>query len=299
LEDIFESYRRAGSIVRKLRDLAPRIVRPKVKLIDICERIEDITLDMGGQPAFPCNIGINEVAAHYTSPAQDPSVIPNGSIIKVDFGAHVDGCIADSAVTICLNPMMEPMVMAAEEALTAALSHVRAGVRTSDIGSVIESAIEKRGFRPIRNLTGHMLDRYVVHTGQSVPNISGIGGAKLKEGQVCAIEPFVTRRKATGEVVDGRSAYIYRLLRRKGAEGTDSRRLVEFIEKRYRTLPFAKRWLVKLSTLNMDSTLSRLLQSKCVMEYPVLLERSGAPVSQAEHTVLVTRDGFENLTGPG
>lgn len=295
---MLEHYRKAGDIIRALREMTPRIVRPGVRLVDICEKIEGEVRARGGKLAFPCNVGINDVAAHYTSPSADQSTVPSGSVVKVDFGAHVNGWIADSAVTVCLNPTMESMVVTAEEALREALSRVREGVHVSDIGATIQSAIERRGFRPIANLTGHVVDRYVVHTGLAIPNVSGMGDGKLREGQACAIEPFVTTRKAAGQVIDGRSAYIFRYVKKKGAKSVESKRLIEWIEREFRTLPFAKRWLQKFPAFpDVDAAFQELVQSRCLMAYPVLLEKSGAPVSQAEHTVLVTREGYECLTG--
>ncbi len=299
-EDTIESYRKAGSIVKRVRGIVPSIVKHGVKLVDICEQIESTIMQMGGEPAFPCNIGINDIAAHYTSPVKDASVIPNGSIVKIDFGAHIDGYIADTAITVCLNPRMESMAITAEEALRQALSHLKAGLQTSEIGATIQSAIERRGFRPIANLTGHMLDRYVIHTGQAIPNVAGTYGGKLKEGQICAIEPFVTLKNAGGEVINHTSAHIFRFARRKRAKLADSKRMLEYIEQHFRTLPFARRWLEAIPGMpSAHIAFDELLESRCVIGYPVLVEKTGAPVSQAEHTVLITRDGFENLTGSG
>jgi len=296
-DEASERYRKAGRIVAHLRKLVPELVREGVKVVDICEKVEKTIVELGGKPAFPCNVGLNEIAAHYTSPFGDASRIPNGSIVKVDFGAHVDGYIADSAVTVSLNPKLSPMVQAAEEALRKALEIVRPGVRVSEVGALIQAAIERRGFRPIRNLTGHVIERYTVHTGEAIPNVGSVSGGKLKAGQVCALEPFVTFKLAKGEVKDGDRAYIFRFSRQRGAGTEEGKRLIAHIEREFRTLPFARRWLAGLDWLpNADATFAELIKSRCVSGYPVLVERSGEPVAQAEHTVLITESGYENLT---
>jgi methionyl aminopeptidase len=296
-EKDLECYRKAGRIVGEIRKAVPDLVQEGTKVVDICERVESMTLRLGGKPAFPCNVGVNEVAAHYTSPFGDISHIPKGAIVKVDFGAHVDGFIADSAITISLNPRLIPMVLSAEEALRKALEIVRPGVRASEIGALIQDAIERRGFRPIWNLTGHVIERYIVHTGESIPNVARMRGGKLREGQICAVEPFVTSTSAKGEVRDSDKAYIFRFSRKKGANTAEGKRLVEHIEREFRTLPFAERWLSKADSVrNVDAAFDELIRSKCVLGYPVLVERSGEPVAQAEHTVLITEDGYENLT---
>jgi methionyl aminopeptidase len=276
-----ECYRKAGGIVGEIRKAVPHLVQEDMKIVDICERVEGMILRLGGKPAFPCNVDVNEVAAHYTSPFGDMSHIPKGAIVKVDFGAHVDGFIADSAITVSLNPRLTPMVLSAEEALRKALEIIRPGVRASEIGALIQDAIE----------------RYIVHTGESIPNVARMRGGKLREGQICAVEPFVTSISAKGEVRDSDKAYIFRFSRKKGASTAEGKRLVEHIEREFRTLPFAERWLSKADSVrNVDAAFDELIRSKCVLGYPVLVERSGEPVAQAEHTVLITEDGYENLT---
>lgn len=292
-----ECYRKAGRIVGQIRKAAPDLVREGTRIIEICEKIENMIVQSGGRPAFPCNVDVNDVAAHYTSPFGDTSRVPKGSIVKVDFGVHVDGFIADSAVTVSLSPVLMPMVSVAEEALRRALEIVRPGVRTPDVGALIQKTIEKRGFRSIWNLTGHVIERYIVHTGESVPNVGRMSGGRLREGQVCALEPFVTSISAKGEVRDTEKAYIFRFSRRKGPSTYEGKRLIGLIEERFRTLPFARRWLPELDSFqDVESAFDELIRCKSVLGYPVLVERTGEPVAQAEHTVLVTGDGCENLT---
>jgi methionyl aminopeptidase len=292
-----ECYRKAGRIVGQIRRKVPSLVQEGTKLIDICQGVEEMIAQLGGNPAFPCNVDVNEVAAHYTSPLGDTSRVPKASLVKVDFGVHIEGFIADSAVTVSHNPILLPMVSTAEEALRKALEIVRPEIRTSDVGALIQQTIERRGFKPIWNLTGHVIDRYTIHTGESIPNVGRMSGGKFKEGQICALEPFVTSSSAKGEVKDSDEAHIFRFLKRKGVSTLEGKRLITCVEEKFRTLPFAKRWLAELdSSLYQPSAFNELLKRRCVVGYPVLIERSGGLVAQAEHTVLVTKDGCETLT---
>ncbi len=286
-----EQYIKAGRIAAQVREQMRGEVRPGVKVIDICERVEQMTRRLGGAPAFPCNVDINHVAAHYVSPTGDQTTIQEGQVVKVDIGVHVDGYIADTAVTICLDPALTQMVKAAEEALAVAIKSVKAGVRASDIGATIEHTIKNRGMKPIRNLTGHKLGRYIVHAGRSIPNVAGYELHRLEEDEVYAIEPFSVLSNAVGEVRDGPPSHIYRFEKKRNLDGVQ-KQMLAYIQGEYRTLPFASRWvLARFPGPEGQKAFADLLAARCIMGYPQLLEKSGGPVAQAEHTVIVQRDG--------
>ncbi len=294
--DVEEQYFKAGKIAAKVREQIKTEVKPGVKAIDICERVESMTKQLGGGIAFPCNVDINQVAAHYVSPIGDTTTIQQGQLVKVDIGVHVDGYIADTAVTICLDPALAPMVKTVEEALAVAVKMVKAGVRASDIGATIEHTIKNRGFKPIRNLTGHKLSRYIVHAGRSIPNVAGYDLHRLEEGEVYAIEPFTVLNNATGEVRDGAPSNIYRFEKKRPLEGAP-KQMLAFIQQEYRTLPFCSRWLLtRFPGPEGVKAFSDLLTSHCIMSYPQLIEKSGGPVAQAEHTVVVEKNGCRITT---
>ncbi|NIM45446.1 MAG: type II methionyl aminopeptidase [Nitrososphaeria archaeon] len=296
-EKTLESYRRAGEIASKVREEVKHATREGMPIIQVCEKVEKMVRKMGGKPAFPCNVSVNEVAAHYTSPPGDKRRIPEGAIVKVDIGVHVDGYIADTATTVCFDSEYEGMIRAAEKALETAVKTIRPGLSTSRLGSEIQKTIETHGFKPISNLTGHQVGRYMVHTGKSLPNVSHFSMNKIKAGEVYAIEPFVTVKKAAGKVKNSPEEYILRFVKRKSVKDPESKRLLRFIETRFRTLPFAERWLTEYGRGEQYKTaLSDLLASKCLMAYPVFVEASGERVAQAEHTVYVDEDGPVILT---
>ena len=296
-KDELEAYRRGGQIISQLRKTVPTFVHEGGLVRELCERVEAEILVLGGQPAFPCNVGINEVAAHYTSPWDDASVLPKESVVKVDFGVHIDGYLNDSAVTVSLNPVYNSMIQVAEEALRSGVERIAHGVRFSDVGEQIQKAIAQYGCKPIRNLTGHKVERYTIHAGKSVPNVAGPAPGRFEVGEVYAIEPFVTVREAAGRVEDADQVFIYRAVRDRGVRSEAARKIVEYVRRTYRTLPFASRWLYSsLGKEVIEDGFSETLKAKCISGYPVLVEASGKAVTQAEHTVIVKEDGCEVLT---
>ena len=274
-----------------------RMVSEGMPIIDICEKTEALVRQKGGKPAFPCNVSINELAAHYTSPPNDDKTVPPDSLVKIDIGVHVDGYIADTAVTVSFNREYDNLVVAAEDALNTGVKIIRAGLFTSQFGSTIQRTIESHGLRPVANLTGHQVARYLVHAGRSLPNVPHISTSRVAANEVYAIEPFVTLRNAAGKVGSGKETCIFRFMKQRTLRNEYSKKLCSFIIENFRTLPFAERWLLNAVPIDKHkAAFSELLSSKTLMGYPVFIEVSGKPVAQAEHSVLVTKDRCEVLT---
>lgn len=289
-EDIIENYLKAGQILSQVRSEAKDKIQIGVSLLEIAEFVENRALELGADgSAFPCNISRNDEAAHATPLIGDEDVFGE-DIVKLDLGVHVNGYIADSAVTVDLSGNYTDLVKASEAALYAAIDIVASGVNTCELGAVIEDTINSYGFKPVGNLTGHGLAQYLPHFHPSIPNRKVSAGALLHTGDVIAIEPFAT--DGVGKVADGSLTEIFQLVNVKPVRMPAARQLLKEIEI-YSTLPFAKRWL---RSDKLDFALMQLQRSGIIHSYPVLKEISGGMVSQAEHTVIVTDDGCEVTT---
>jgi len=264
---------------------------------ELCEFVESSIINLGGKPAFPCNICANESTAHYTAEIDDQKVVPHNSLLKVDLGAHVDGCIADTAITLCYNDELLDMAEATKSALSEALKVIREGVRTSDVGRVVESYAARRGYRPIQNLAGHMLDKYMIHAGTSVPNVWSPSLSSFKLGHFYAVEPFLTTSEGSGIVVEGSSENIFALVGKKITKDKELNRFLDTVWNDRKTLPFAARWYEKdFSKKSLAEIIPRLVKSKLVHGYAELVEAKAQPVAQAEHSVAVNAGGHIVLT---
>jgi methionyl aminopeptidase len=295
--EAFEKFRLSGKILRETLGEMKGFVREDMPIIEVCEKAETLIREKGGNPAFPCNVSINEIAAHYTSPPESDRRIPRNSVVKVDIGVHVDGYVTDAAVTVSFNSEYKSLVEAAEQALRTAINNIRPEISTSTLGTMIEKTIKSRGFKPISNLNGHQVGRYLVHTGTSIPNVSQLSFAKIKLGGVYAIEPFVTFPDAVGRVENGEEVTIFRFLKSKSMKNPYAKQLLKYIEENFRTLPFAERWLQGVvPNERYREAFRELPQSKAISGYPIFIEVSRKPVAQAEHTVLVVEDGCVVLT---
>ena len=293
--DIIDKLLRAGEVVFDVLSRAVDIVEEGVEVAAICKELEEAIAKRGARPAFPVNVSINDVAAHYTAAPGDKMVIPPRSVVKIDVGAHVDGYIADSAVTVVLDRTFEPLARAAYEALRAAMKSLRHGIRLGAVGAIIEREIKLRGFKPISNLSGHKIERYDLHAGKSVPNVASFNLSRAVRGEVYAVEPFSTNGE--GLVVEGGWSNIYRVVstRRTGSRELDN--LLSNIWSEFRGLPFASRWVAERWGYRALDLLRTLERKRRVYHYRVLVERGGGYVAQFEDTVIVQENGALPLVG--
>jgi methionyl aminopeptidase len=280
--EAIEKTIKAGEILKKVVKEAEEKVAVGSRILDVAEFIENRIVELGAKPAFPCNISINSDAAHSTPAKGDERVFKKGDLVKIDIGAHIDGYIADMAISIDLGDHGD-LIRAAREAVFNAIDVVKAGIDTARIGKVIEETIKNYGFKPVVNLSGHGLLPYIAHAPPSIYNYATQKGIELEEGMVIAIEPFAT--DGVGKVVERGECEIYSLLNPKPLRLRTMREIVSEISEKYKTLPFAKRWL-NVS----DLWISKLVREGVLREYPVLTEVSRRAVSQWEHTVIVEKD---------
>lgn len=294
----FESYLRAGKIASEVREDARKKHHVGSTLLEICESVESQIRGMGAEPAFPVNTSLNDIAAHYTAEPNDSTTVKEGDVLKIDIGVQIDGYIADTAVTVCYDPKYESLVKAAEAALAEAVRAARANTKAGDIGRVIEATITKFGFRPIQNLSGHSLQQYTVHAGKSIPNIWTRGSSfALLPNQAYAIEPFVTTKDGQGVVYEGKTRNIFGITSRKPVKDEEADKLLELIWSRYRTLPFAMRWLTeRYDEKDVRQLMETLIKKKNVHSYPILVEGHGKVVVQAEHTLIPSESSVSVIT---
>lgn len=288
-EEAYENHREAGEILAQVRDEAASRVEVGGSHLELAEWTESRIRELGGEPAFPVNVSVDEEAAHATPTVEDETTFGE-EMINLDIGVHVNGWLADTAVTVDLSGNPE-LVEASAEALDAALDVVEAGVPAGRVGAAVEDVIEGYGFNPVVNLTGHGLGHWKQHTPPNIPNRSVSQSAALEAGQVVAIEPFAT--DGSGKVQEGADEQIYALEHERSVRNRQARQALAQITEQFRTLPFAVRWL---GVDRAEMAVRRLEQQGVLHGYPVLKEDEGCLVSQKEHTVIVTEDGCEVTT---
>jgi len=282
-----EKILKAGEIAKQVKEYAKTIVEKDVLLLEIAEKIESKIIELGGKSAFPTNLSINNIAAHYT-PSYDDETKAHG-LLKIDFGVHIEGWTADTAFSLDLENSEEnqKLIKASREALEAAQKTIKQGIRANEIGKAIEDTIESFNFSPIINLSGHEMKNYELHAGLTIPNIDDDKDIIINKG-LYAIEPFATT--GSGRVHDGKPSGIYMLQDEKNVRSPIARELLAFIIEEYKTLPFCSRWLVKKFGAKTLFGLRQLEENGNLHHFAQLVETQGSKVSQAENTVIVDKE---------
>ncbi len=289
--DAARCYGRAGGIVKATREAITPHIKDGVKLLDVAERVERHILDEGARIPFPCTIALNDVASHYTPSRNDERAFHTGDLVKVDFGACVEGYVADAAFTVEVNTGAHSgIIEAVEKALSAGIRRIKPGVRVGEVGGAIDREASSAGFRVLKDLLGHSLGRYCLHGGLTIPAYDNGSDLKIREGDVLAIEPFIT--SGSGAIVRLDGGNIYKLIRNGEvyAQGPEEKKLLAHIVEHYGHFPFAERWMPATRGLQ------GLVGTACIIGFPIMVEADGAPVAQAECTVIVERDGCRVIT---
>jgi methionyl aminopeptidase len=279
----------AGKKAKEVRAYGKSLIKKGASYKEVTTQIRAKIKELGAIPAFPPQIALNEVAAHYL-PASNEDIVFSDELIKLDIGVCYKGAIGDCAATIDLSGTNQPLVDAAEAALLAAETVIKVGLPIQEIGEIIEKTILSFGFQPVRNLAGHGLGHYTVHQEPMIPNCKCRMKETIKPGMTFAIEPFATN--GIGSVYEKGKAEIFSLTGKQSRGNDSSRAILEKI-KTFHGLPFE---LSDLEEAGAEQILPQLLKNGILEGYPPLVEKRKGLVAQAENSVLVDFDGTVIIT---
>ena len=283
-QEVLEKYQKAGSICAEVKEEVLKRIKPGMLLLELANLVEKSIKHKGGKFAFPVNISLDEVAAHYTPSHNDPREIKAGELVKIDIGVHIDGYIGDMAFTWCSEK--SPLIEGAEKALESAIKVIKPGVTISEIGSTIEKTVRDLKLGLITNLTGHTLGRYNFHGQPSILNVHNDSRYSFEEGRVIALEPFITT--SNGTVKESGTCEIYKYAMDRPVRLSEAREILRMARDEWHGFPFAKRWLFEyFSPIKVSLALRQLEAVGALESYPVLKEMEGKKIAQAEHSIIV------------
>ncbi|WP_114789025.1 type I methionyl aminopeptidase [Niabella yanshanensis] len=146
-----------------------------------------------GFPGYTC-ISVNNEFCHGIP--SDKRILKEGDLVNIDVSAELDGFWSDNGSSFVLGEDLnqhQKLVAASKQILHKAISNINDGVRISDIGHLIETEAKKRGYKVIKNLTGHGVGRSLHEEPLEIANYRNRHyKRKFKKNEVVAIETFIT-----------------------------------------------------------------------------------------------------------
>jgi methionyl aminopeptidase len=292
--EIRKSYEIAGRVAAQALQYGAKQIKPGANMREVLDSVEEYIRKRGCGIAFPAQSSISNVAAHFCPTDADEVIYKDGDVVKLDVGAHHEGYIGDTALTISIGGEHDELVRAAVAAVAAAQKALQPGCTPNDVGIAISEAIHSRGFKPVRNLSGHGVGRFKIHTSPGMPNYPTGEGKPLMEHQVVAIEPFATTGSA-GLIYNGANPTLFSMNVARNMRTPSGKETLKVVQS-YNGLPFTTRWLTRELGSKAMLGLTELRRSGVLHEYPPLLEKSGGLVAQRENTFMITKSGCKVLT---
>jgi len=303
MQGIVPDLREAAEVHRRVRRWAmENVIKPGVNLFDMCNAIEDAVRRLTGyEPihrglAFPCGCSLNNCAAHYTPNHNDGRVLLPDDVMKIDFGVNINGNIIDSAFTVCFDDKFAPLLESAKEATRVGIQTAGIDARLCDIGSAIQevfeaSSLEINGkhynIKPVANLSGHLLQPYVIHAGKSIPLVGGGSAEKMVEGELYACETFGTTGKGKVNDQDSNVSHFMVSPKPPTPRTPQQRKLLKTLQENFSTLAFCPRFLDYIGEKKYQLNLKHLSEQRAVINYPALSDVKGSYVAQFEHTFIL------------
>ena len=198
-KEAFEKTKIAGSIAAGALDEVNKIIKPGLTTDEIDKLCYEYINDHGAYSApllyrgFPksCCTSANHVVCHGI-PSE--KILKEGDIVNVDVTALKNGWHGDTSRTFKVGNVSikaEKLIKATYESMMKAIAIVKDGIHLGDIGSAIQTHVEKEGFSVVQDFCGHGIGE----TFHKEPNILHYGekgaGEKIKTGMIFTIEPMI------------------------------------------------------------------------------------------------------------
>merc|ERR1712228_284263 len=302
------NIREASTVHRQVRNAAQHFIKPGMTMVEICEFIERSSSHLVGymkdKPmqrgwGFPTGCSLNHCAAHYTPNTGDKTKLSKSDLCKIDFGVQIDGNIIDCAFSMSFDVKHDSLMAAVKAATNRGIEVMGIDARLGEVGAEIQEVMESfecqydntvYPVKCIRNLNGHSIGPWVIHGGKTVPIVKSEDQTKMEENELFAIETFGSTGK--GVVYDEGECSHFALMENQNkmihsVNHKGARDLFKFINKRFGTIPFCRRWLDDDGQKRHLMSLKKLVDYEIVRAYPPLCDIPGCYTAQYEHTILL------------
>lgn len=155
-----------------------------------------------GFPGWTC-ISVNNEFCHGIP--SDKTILAEGDLINIDVSAELDGFWSDNGGSFVIGEDVnqhQKLIEASKQILHKAIHNIKGGVRISDIGFLIETEAKKKGYKVIKNLTGHGVGRSLHEQPHDIANYRDrFNLERFKKNSVVAIETFISTTSTYAETL--------------------------------------------------------------------------------------------------
>ena len=156
-----------------------------------------------GFPGSTC-ISVNNQFCHGIP--SEKVILKEGDLVNIDVSAELNGFWSDNGASFVLGKDIhghQQLVEASKQILQKAISYIKGGVRISDIGHLIETEAKNRGYKVIKNLTGHGTGKSLHEEPREIANYRDrYNQARFRKNSVVAIETFITTTSTYAETLN-------------------------------------------------------------------------------------------------
>jgi methionyl aminopeptidase len=151
-------------------------------------------------PGWTC-ISLNNEFCHGIP--SDQRFLAEGDLINIDVSAELDGFWSDNGGSFVLGADVnhhQQLIDASLDILRKAIFSIKGGVKVADIGHLMETEAKKRGYKVIRNLTGHGVGRSLHEEPHEIANYRDKDNhTRFRKDSVVAIETFISTTSTIAE----------------------------------------------------------------------------------------------------
>ena len=309
--------RKAAEVHRQVRRYIQPLIKPKVKYLDICEKIEAKTIELFGKNdltkgiGFPTGFSVNNICAHDSANPYDKRRIKYNDVIKIDYGTQMNGNIIDSAFTVAFNPKYDNLLEATKDATWTGIKLAGPDMLLQEISKEIKEIIESyevelnnRTYKvkSVVNLGGHNILPYKIHGGKLIlcgPNKTINQNWRMNVGECYAIETFGSVGEKSSNMITYNNELPINHFMLKNTDNNNNlsvtaNKLFNHIKKTRATLPFCTRWIKHFK--NYKNDLLELGRNNLINGFPPLVDNKNTYSSQLEHTIYLHDYGKEILS---
>lgn len=315
MPEVLNKYQAAGRVATAALKQVVEMCQVGAKVADICAAGDALILTATAKLyakkkpavergiAFPVCVSVNNTAGHYSPLHSETTTLNEGDLVKVDLGAHIDGCIAVGAHTFVVSETkpdppqpitgrQADVICAAHQAAEVALHLLRPGNTAAMVTDAIEKVCAAYKCTAVAGVQSHSIDRFVLDGDKVIPNRAPAAGetkpdpVTFEQFQPWVLDILVSTGDGKVKESDERTTVFVRDVSvQYQLKMKTSRAVFHEIKTKFPSMPFSLRALGEESKAKLGA--SECLKHRLLHPFPVMKEKSGEFVAQVKLTALV------------